>query len=291
MTNNFLKDYFKERKSKFFKTILLTLAFFIFISLFFAGRSPGDIIAKISINGVIFERDDVISKFREIKKDNSVKALLVSVNSPGGTFVNSKEIFDSIVEIGDLIPTAVYMREMATSGGYLLSSGAGRIFSNQGTITGSIGVILQTANISNLLNKIGVDPIVIKSGELKAVPNPLEKVDENQVSYIQSVISSMQDEFLNIIKSKRNISDESIDQISDGRILSSKRAVELNLIDEIGTETDAIAWLKKEASLNDDVPVTEINDAKDFLNFIDLNFLNNRIKMRSLSGILALWVH
>ena len=101
----------------------------------------------------------------------------------------------------------------------------------------------------------------------------------------------MQDEFLNIIKSKRNISDESIDQISDGRILSSKRAVELNLIDEIGTETDAIAWLKKEASLNDDVPVTEINDAKDFLNFIDLNFLNNRIKMRSLSGILALWVH
>tara|TARA_B100000989_G_C19487612_1_gene448229 strand:- start:118 stop:993 length:876 start_codon:yes stop_codon:yes gene_type:complete len=291
MTNNFLKDYFKERKSKFFKTILLTLAFFIFISLFFAGRSPGDIIAKISINGVIFERDDVISKFREIKKDNSVKALLVSVNSPGGTFVNSKEIFDSLVEIGDLMPTAVYMREMATSGGYLLSSGAGRIFSNQGTITGSIGVILQTANISNLLNKIGVDPIVIKSGELKAVPNPLEKVDENQVSYIQSVISSMQDEFLNIIKSKRNISDESIDQISDGRILSSKRAVELNLIDEIGTETDAIAWLKKEASLNDDVPVTEINDAKDFLNFIDLNFLNNRIKMRSLSGILALWVH
>ena len=291
MTNNFLKDYFKERKSKFFKTILLTLAFFIFISLFFAGRSPGDIIAKISINGVIFERDDVISKFREIKKDNSVKALLVSVNSPGGTFVNSKEIFDSLVEIGDLMPTAVYMREMATSGGYLLSSGAGRIFSNQGTITGSIGVILQTANISDLLNKIGVDPIVIKSGELKAVPNPLEKVDENQVSYIQSVISSMQDEFLNIIKSKRNISDESIDQISDGRILSSKRAVELNLIDEIGTETDAIAWLKKEASLNDDVPVTEINDAKDFLNFIDLNFLNNRIKMRSLSGILALWVH
>ncbi len=291
MTNNFLKDYFKERKSKFFKTILLTLAFFIFISLFFAGRSPGDIIAKISINGVIFERDDVISKFREIKKDNSVKALLVSVNSPGGTFVNSKEIFDSLVEIGDLMPTAVYMREMATSGGYLLSSGAGRIFSNQGTITGSIGVILQTANISNLLNKIGVDPIVIKSGELKAVPNPLEKVDENQVSYIQSVISSMQDEFLNIIKSKRNISDESIDQISDGRILSSKRAAELNLIDEIGTETDAIAWLKKEASLNDDVPVTEINDAKDFLNFIDLNFLNNRIKMRSLSGILALWVH
>ena len=291
MTNNFLKDYFKERKSRFLKTILLTLAFFIFVSLFLVSNSPKDIIAKISINGVIFERDDVLSKFKEIKNDNSVKALLVSVNSPGGTFVNSKEIFDSLVEIGDLMPTAVYMREMATSGGYLLSSGAGRIFSNQGTITGSIGVILQTANISNLLNKIGVDPIVIKSGELKAVPNPLEKVDENQVSYIQSVISSMQDEFLNIIKSKRNISDESIDQISDGRILSSKKAAELNLIDEIGTETDAIAWLKKEASLNDDVPVTEINDAKDFLNFVDLNFLNNKIKISSLSGILALWVY
>ena len=119
MTNNFLKDYFKERKSKFFKTILLTLTFFIFVSLFFAGDDQNDFIAKISINGVIFERDDVLSKFKEIKKDNSAKALLVSVNSPGGTFVNSKEIFDSIVEIGDLMPTAVYMREMATSGGYL----------------------------------------------------------------------------------------------------------------------------------------------------------------------------
>ena len=291
MTNNFLKDYFKERKSKFFKTILLTLTFFIFVSLFFAGDDQNDFIAKISINGVIFERDDVLSKFKEIKKDNSAKALLVSVNSPGGTFVNSKEIFDSIVEIGDLMPTAVYMREMATSGGYLLSSGAGRIFSNQGTITGSIGVILQTANISDLLKKIGVDPIVIKSGELKAVPNPLEKVNDNQVSYIQSIISSMQDEFLNIIKSQRNISEESIDQISDGRILSSTKAAELNLIDEIGTETDAIAWLKKEASLNDDVPVNEINDVKDFLNFVDLNFLNNKIKMNSLNGILALWVY
>ena len=291
MTNNFLKDYFKERKSRFLKTILLTLAFFIFVSLFLVSNSPKDIIAKISINGVIFERDDVLSKFKEIKNDNSVKALLVSVNSPGGTFVNSKEIFDSIVEIGDLIPTAVYMREMATSGGYLLSCGAGRIFSNQGTITGSIGVILQTANISDLLNKIGVDPIVIKSGELKAVPNPLEKVDENQVFYIQSIISGMQSEFLNIIKSKRNISDESIDQISDGRILSSTKAAELNLIDEIGTETDAIAWLRKEASLDDNVPVTEINDAKDFLNFVDLNFLSNKIKMNSLSGILALWVY
>ena len=291
MTNNFLKDYFKERKSRFLKTILSTLAFFIFVSLFLVSNSPKDIIAKISINGVIFERDDVLSKFKEIKNDNSVKALLVSVNSPGGTFVNSKEIFDSIVEIGDLIPTAVYMREMATSGGYLLSCGAGRIFSNQGTITGSIGVILQTANISDLLNKIGVDPIVIKSGELKAVPNPLEKVDENQVFYIQSIISSMQSEFLNIIKSKRNISDESIDQISDGRILSSTKAAELNLIDEIGTETDAIAWLRKEASLDDNVPVTEINDAKDFLNFVDLKFLNNKIKMNALNGILALWVY
>ena len=101
----------------------------------------------------------------------------------------------------------------------------------------------------------------------------------------------MQDEFLNIIKSQRNISEESIDQISDGRILSSTKAAELNLIDEIGTETDAIAWLKKEASLNDDVPVNEINDVKDFLNFVDLNFLNNKIKMNSLNGILALWVY
>ena len=107
-----------------------------------------------------------------------MKGLLLIVNSPGGTFVSSKEIFDSIKNIGKRIPTAVYMKEMATSGGYLVSLGAEKIFSNQGTITGSIGVILQTADMSELLKKIGVNPIIIKSGELKSVPNPLEKINQ-----------------------------------------------------------------------------------------------------------------
>mgnify|MGYP001295541450 CR=1 FL=1 len=291
MTSSFLKDYFKERKAKILKTILFSLLFFVILSFFFLGKAPTEFIAKISINGVIFERDDILSKFSDIKKDDSVKAVLVNVNSPGGTFVNSKEIFDSIVEIGARMPTAVYMKEMATSGGYLLSAGAERIFSNQGTITGSIGVILQTANINDLLKKIGVDPIVIKSGQLKAVPNPLEKIQESQISYVQSIISEIQDEFLDIIKSRRSLSDDAIEQISDGRILSSKKAAELNLIDEIGTEKDAISWLREQAELDDDLPVVEINDVKDFLNLVDLKFLNNKLKLSSLNGILALWVY
>ena len=90
---------------------------------------------------------------------------MITVNSPGGTFVSSKEIFDSIMNISNKIPTAVYMKEMATSGGYLVSLGADKIFSNYGTITGSIGVVLQTADLSKLLDKLGINPIVVKKGK------------------------------------------------------------------------------------------------------------------------------
>ena len=143
--------------------LFISLISIFFLSLIFLINKNNDFIAKLSIDGVIYERNDIIEKIDKLDEDMSVQGLLLIVNSPGGTFVSSKEIFDSIKNIGKRIPT-VYMKEMATSGGYLVSLGAEKIFSNQGTITGSIGVILQTADIGELLKKIGVNPIIIKSG-------------------------------------------------------------------------------------------------------------------------------
>ena len=162
--NTFLNDYFSKRKILIIRAFFISLIIIFFLSLIFSINKNSDFIAKLSIDGVIYERNDILEKIDELNNNESAQGLLVIVNSPGGTFVSSKEIFDSIKKIGKKIPTAVYMREMATSGGYLVSLGAEKIFSNQGTITGSIGVILQTADISKLLKKIGINPVVIKSG-------------------------------------------------------------------------------------------------------------------------------
>jgi protease-4 len=158
--------------------------------------------------------------------------------------VSSKELYDKIKEISKKIPVVTYMREMATSGGYLVSLASQKIFSNTGTITGSVGVILQTAEITELLEKIGINPIVIKSGKLKATPNPLEGISGNDSRYLNDVIKSMQLEFLSLLSENRNIESKTLEIISDGRIFTGKQARELNLIDFIGSKSDAIAMVK-----------------------------------------------
>ena len=116
-------------------------------------------IAKLYLDGMINNESDFLEKIKQLKQNNNFKALLIIVNSPGGTFVSSKEIYDSLKLIDEKIPVAVYMKEVATSGAYLVSLGADKIFANTGTITGSIGVILQTIDITLLLDKIGINPL------------------------------------------------------------------------------------------------------------------------------------
>ena len=183
------------------------------------------------------------------------------------------------------------MKEVATSGAYLVSLGADKIFANTGTITGSVGVILQTANLTGLLDKIGINPLVIKSGDLKAVPNPLEETKENQIEYIKNVVLLLQDEFIQIVKLERKIPYKNLEKIGDGRVLTSKQARDLNLIDEIGTEDDAIQWIKKKADLDDKIKIIDYSDEKDYFGFLNLKFLNkfNDVNLKITDGILAIW--
>ena len=158
------------------------------------------------------------------------------------------------------------MREMATSGGYMVSLGSQKIYSNTGTITGSIGVILQTAEFTSLFDKLGINPIVIKSGKLKATPNPLETLSTDDSEYLGEVINSMQAEFLEILTKNRNIENFVLEKISDGRIFTGRQAKNLNLIDMLGTEKDAVEWLKKEAKLSDDVEIKNFSKENNMMN-------------------------
>ena len=249
-------------------------------------------VAKVSIQGIIQDRKDILDQLEELNENNNVKGLLTIVNSPGGTYVASKEVHDSIRNISKKIPTVVYMKEMATSGGYLASLGSDKIYGNEGTITGSVGVILQTADISELLEKLGISPIIIKSGELKAVPNPVEKIDETKKLYLEDMIKTMQKEFLQLVKEKRKISDNTLKLVSDGRIFTGKQAKDLNLIDEVGSEKDALNWLKEEAGVEDDIKVKDLSLQSDITRILNLSFLKkkfNYLNQNFYNGFFAIW--
>ena len=290
--NDFLIQYFEKRKSKIIKLFLVFLLAFLLLFLINNKLTPKKIIGKIHLEGIINDKNELIKQINEISKNENIKGLLIIVNSPGGTFVSSKEIYDSLEKISMKIPTSAYMKEMGTSGAYLASLGVQKIFANQGTITGSVGVILQTAQLTSLMEKIGVKPIVIKSGELKATPNPLEQLDEEKINYLKKIIGQLQDEFLDIVKEKRNLNQSTIREISSGRIFTSKKALELNLIDFIGNEKDAINWIKKEGNLDQKIEVIELDKKRSLYKILNTTFFKSSLKPFNLNlnnGILAIW--
>ena len=290
--NDLLDKFYQKRKSIIFRSFFFFLIIAFIITLSYKFQSDESFIAKINVEGIIQDRTDIIKQINSLKSDNNVKGLLTIINSPGGTYVGSKELYDSIQTIGEKIPTAVYMKEMATSGGYLASLSSDKIFGNSGSITGSIGVILQSADISNLLGKIGVSPIIIKSGKLKAVPNPAEQIDEEKLNYLKEIIEKMQKEFLMIVKKNRNVSESVLSLVSDGRILTGREAKNLKLIDDIGNEDDALNWLKNEAKVDEKIKIKELSPENDLQKLINLRIFKKKFNYFSqnfYNGFFAIW--
>ena len=286
-----LVQYFLERKSLINKSFILIVLSFFVIFILSKNYKESPFIAKLSLEGMINNESNFIEKINQLKQKENLKAILILVNSPGGTFVSSKEIYDSLKLFDEKIPIAVYMKEVATSGAYLVSLGADKIFANTGTITGSVGVILQTADITTLLDKIGINPLVIKSGDLKAVPNLVEKTNELQFEYIKNIVLLMQEEFMQIVNLERKISIKSQEKIRDGRIFTSKQAKQIELIDEVGVEKDALDWLKKKAGLDDKIKIIDYAKTNDLFDFLNLKFFRkfNNMDLKLTDGILAIW--
>ena len=290
--NELLEQFYKRRKSLINRVLIATAILLILISVSLQFQKNESFVAKISIQGIIQDRKDILDQLEQLNANENVKGLLIIINSPGGTYVASKEVHDLVKKISKKIPTAAYMREMATSGGYLASLSSDKIFGNEGTITGSVGVILQTADISELLGKLGISPIIIKSGELKAVPNPVEKIDDPKKKYLEDIIKTMQKEFLQLVKSRRNISDNTLELVSDGRIFTGKQAKDLKLIDEVGSENDALNWLKEEAGVEDNIRIKDLSLQNDISRIFNLSFLKKKINyfnQNFYNGFFAIW--
>lgn len=217
---------------------------------FGSGFVGEDHIARFTVDGVILDDPKRTKFLKKLSKDESIKALILRIDSPGGSTVGAEELYLNIKDIAEDVPVVCTMRSFAASGGYLAALGCDHVLARQGTITGSIGVILQTAEISDLAEKLGIKPITVRSGELKGAPTPFNEFTEKEQELLEGVVDSFYTYFIGLVKEERDLTDEQVATIKDGRIFSAKQALEINLIDAIGGEQEALEWLAEERGID-----------------------------------------
>ncbi|MCM3611485.1 signal peptide peptidase SppA [Planococcus sp. MERTA32b] len=200
-----------------------------------------------------YNHDFFMSQLEQIKEDDSVKAVMLTINSPGGGVVESAEIYDKITEIQEETgkPFYVSMEAMAASGGYYIAAPADKIFVNKETLTGSIGVIMQSVNYGELAERYGVDFVTIKSGPYKDIMSPTRDMTEEERELLQEMLNDSYQNFVDIIVEGRDMPEEEVRAVADGRILNGRQAVEANLADDFGYEEDVIAALRNDFELTD----------------------------------------
>jgi len=212
-------------------------------------------IARITIEGLITESRDQLRMLDKIAADDKVKALLVFVNSPGGTTTGGEALFEALRKVATKKPVVAQFGTVAASAGYIVGMGADHIVSHGNTITGSIGVIAQWPEVSGLLDKLGVKVNEIKSGTLKAVPSMYASLDEGGRQVTQGMVNEGFKWFLSLVETRRGIKTADVAGLEQGRIFSGREALAQKLIDEIGGEDQAVAWLSREKAVAKDLKV------------------------------------
>ncbi|MBL0318536.1 MAG: signal peptide peptidase SppA [Alphaproteobacteria bacterium] len=216
-------------------------------------------IARIDIEGIIYENPHWQEVIGEIADDKSAKALLVYVNSPGGTLVGAENLFNELKYVRSKKPVVVIMGDYAASGGYWVSIAADRIFAREGTMTGSIGVIMQTPEVTGLIDKIGIKMYTFKSSELKGSPSPFEKMTPQVEHAVNDMILDAYNIFVEHVAQSRNFSIEETKKLADGRVYSGRQAVKLKLVDAIGGQREAIEWLTKEKQIEATIDIKKVS--------------------------------
>jgi len=214
-----------------------------------AGLMFGDKVGVLEIKGVIANVQPTIEELAKFRKDGSVKAVVVRIESPGGGVSPSQELYQEIRRTVREKPVVVSMGSVAASGGYYIACAAQKIYANPGTITGSIGVILQFTNFEELLKKIGFRMEVVKSGPYKDVGTPGREMTPEEKAYLQDMVDNVHQQFVRDVARGRRMKVEEVREVADGRIFTGEQAMELGLVDELGNLKDAINAAAKMAAI------------------------------------------
>jgi len=200
----------------------------------------GDRIALVDVRGVIVSSEDVVRQVKSYRENSSIRAILIRIDSPGGGVVASQEIYEEVRKTRESgKPVVVSMGGVAASGAYYVACGASRIVANRGTLTGNVGVIMEILQYYEGLRKLGVEVRAIKSGEMKDTGNPAREMTERDRKQLQNVVDDVHRQFLGVVTDERELEPRARDLVADGKIFSGEQALELGLVDTLGTFEDA----------------------------------------------------
>jgi protease-4 len=266
-------------------------------------------VARVTIGGLIRNDRERVKLFDEIEKSGA-KAVLIVIDSPGGTVTGSEQLFKSLRKLNEKKPVIAVVEGSAASGAYIAAIGTERIFAPRSAIIGSIGVIFQYPNFHQLLTKIGVDVESIKSSPLKASPNGLEPTSPEAKAAVASLVADSYLWFKDLVKERRALDNATLTKVADGRVFTASQALPLKLIDEIGDEKTAREWLAKNKNVSADLTVRDwrvrtagsefrwLSAAASMLEFAGFATLASAISndgvlraaaSAQLDGLLALW--
>jgi protease IV len=226
-------------------------------------------IARVKIDGLIRSDSDRVEALERLEKSQTA-AVIVHINSPGGTTAGSEQLYDSLMRLKAKKPVVVVVEGLAASGGYITAIAADHIVAQQSSLVGSIGVLFQFPNFTELMKTVGVKVEEIKSSPLKAAPNGFEPTSPEARAAIDALVKDSYAWFRSLVKERRGMDDAQIEKVADGRVFTGRQAVELKLIDALGDEKAAVAWLEANKNVKKGLPV---RDYKLTPRFGDLTFL------------------
>lgn len=216
----------------------------------------GDYIARVRITGLIRNDEERVESLDKLAKSGA-KAVIVHVDSPGGTTAGSEQLHDVLRRVAAAKPLVVVVDGLAASGGYIAAMSADHIVAQGTSLVGSIGVLFQYPNVSQLLNTIGVKVEEIKSSPLKAAPNGFEPTSPEARAAIEALVKDSYGWFRDMVRDRRHMDEATLQRVADGRVFTGRQGLELKLVDEIGNERTAVAWLAREKGLKTDTPVRD----------------------------------
>ncbi len=225
---------------------IIGLVSFLILRLIFSSGEGGswfsfkDKVGVVLVEGVLSDSRDAVRQLEKYERDGGIKAIVLRVNSPGGAVVPSQEIYDKVLTVRKSKKVVVSMGSVAASGGYYIACAADRIIANPGTITGSIGVVVQFSQIEELLNKIGLKSTVVKAGEYKDMGSPVREMTPAERALVQGVIDDIHAQFIEAVVSNRSIDRQEIERIADARIFTGRQALAAGLVDSLGNMDHAI---------------------------------------------------
>lgn len=259
----------------------------------FHGTVGGDVIARLDVSGIIVQDDRRLDAIERLASDDAVRAVIVRIDSPGGTVVGGETLYRALLELGQRKPVVAVMDGVATSAAYMTAIATDRIYAREGTITGSVGVIMQAANITRLLDMIGVEPQTFKSGPLKAEPNPVSPMTPQIAEATQGLIDEMFAMFRDMVLVRRNMTIDDAARFSDGRVFTGRQALDAGLIDEIGGEREAVRWLEAERAVPQGLAIRDVRFAREVDDLIERidglarkTILSERL---TLDGLISVW--